>query len=782
AGVAAAVTNNYLGIAGASWNAQLMPVNTTCESDSFICYGYEGIIYAAENGADIINASWGSTYIGLTPFEERRLLQLMRNITDYVVECGALLVSSAGNDNINNDEVLSLPADAPHVLSVGATGKSSDTKASFSNYGASVGVFAPGMFLNTTVPGDGYIANASGTSFSSALATGTAALVKTRFPDLSPDQLAQQVRVTADPIDDVNDIRLRGLMGKGRINAYRSVMDTTIPAIRIAGTSFRESGTDGIIENGDIVDVTVTLTNYLASASDITVALVRYDPNITVTQGEAVISSLPSGNTAAVDFQFTVGQVGEEYPLRFTLEISTGSYQDRDLFTLYANEPLVLSHDTGPLRVSITAEGNIGWTGFADMSPGEGFVYNGTNLLFEGGLLVGVTKTRVSDCIRGVNEELEQDFEMPPGEQLVIVSGQVANEEGTVVLTDNLASSPISVTVRQESYADNDPDYDDFVIFRYTITNTSSRVLTSLYSGLFFDWDINENARDYACFDAARSMGNVQNYATNPTFLAATRLLTRHADLMYRAIENPTEIYGGQSGDGFTELEKWAYLSGGIQRTNLDAVDVSTLTAAGPFVAEPGQSVEVAFAVVGAGSSAQLEENADNAQEFWDTVIQPARSNHPPVFTRVIPDTSISSVETLVFTYAADDIDGDDLTFSLVNPPANTTLDSETGRLTFQPAADFGGSTIITTVVSDGVFASATSARITIEEVVYFLGQNYSNPFRLSVEGVTTIEYQLAEPGKVRLVIYDLLGREVKALVSDSQPRAAGEYRVIWNA
>jgi len=782
AGVAAAVTNNHVGIAGASWNAQLMPVNASCEADSFIYYGYAGIIYAAINGADIINASWGGTYTDLTPFEERQLLLLMQEIIDFVSENGCLLVSAAGNDNANFDKMFSLPSSAPHVLAVGATGKANDIKASFSNYGVSVDIFAPGEFINTTAPNNDYFSNARGTSFSSPLVAGIAALVKTRFPDLSPDQLAQQLRVTADPIDNDNP-GLTGLMGKGRINAYRAVTETTIPAIRIVGTSFQDSDMDGFIESDETVDITVALTNYLVDATSVTVTLSQDDPDVTITDGEWFIYSLQSGDTAYADFQFIVGQVGDEYPLRFILDISTGGYQDRDLFNLYANEPVALTHDTGPLRVSLTEEGNIGWVGFADdpPSPGEGFVYNGTNLLFEGGLLVGTSSSSVSDCIRGVAEEPEKDFGSPPGSQLVIATGQVANEEGSVVLTDQLASPPLGVTIQQDSYADDSPYYNDFIILKYTITNSSEILLSNLYAGLFFDWDISAYY-DYARFDQGRRMGIVQNHSSNPTFLAATRLLTRTGDLSYRSIDNAGEIYGGDEGDGFTAAEKWSFLSGGIQTTSLNAVDVSTMTAAGPFVIEPGRAIQVAFAVIGAESLADLEQNADNAQEFWESTIYPAQPNHAPVFITVLPDTIITSVETLTFVYAAEDVDGDTLTFSLIDPPENAFLDSVTGELTFQPTYDQVGTFKITTIVSDGTYLSATSADVTVEPV-FLLCQNYPNPFQLSVDGKTKIDYHLAGPGDVpvRLVIYDLLGREVKTLVTEYK-KQAGKYTAIWNA
>ena len=125
-------------------------------------------------------------------------------------------------------------------------------------------------------------------------------------------------------------------------------------------------------------------------------------------------------------------------------------------------------------------------------------------------------------------------------------------------------------------------------------------------------------------------------------------------------------------------------------------------------------------------------------------------------------------------------MDGDTLTFSLIDPPENAFLDSVTGELTFQPAADFEGAITITAAVSDGVFSSATSANVTVEHV-FFLYQNYPNPFQLSVDGKTKIDYQLAGPGDVNLVIYDLLGREVKTLVTEYK-KQAGKYTASWNA
>jgi hypothetical protein len=623
AGVASAVTNNLIGISGVSWNAQVMPVNSSCAADSFICYGYDGMLYAALSGADIINASWGSAYEQLTAFEERELLSFTDDIISFVTANGAIVVSSAGNDIANADEILSLPGGDPHVLAVGATMKASDQLAWFSNYGVSVDVFAPGIFIESTIPENAYTMGASGTSFSSPLVAGAAALVKTRFPHFSPDQLAAQVRITADAIDYANP-ELAGLLGRGRINTYEAVTTTNSPAVRIVNASFRESGQDGIIDGGDTVVVSVNLTNHLATVANLSLQLENDDPDVEILISAATISSLPTGDTSGVDFQFVLDpSVYEERTLRFIVAMNSGSYHDRDLLRVYANEPIIVTHDTGVLQVSLTSEGNIGWTGFADASPGDGFIYNGTNLLFEGGLLVGVSSDQVSDCIRGIDELLEQDFRLQEGSDVLLTSGDVAAEEGKVTLIDDRADQPLGIVIQQRSYADNQSGKDEFIIFSYSITNASDHPLSDLYIGQFFDWDLRADALDYARFDSQRNMGYVMNSHTYPSTLVATYLLNHQDNLTYRAIDNPDEIYGGDSGDGFTPREKWTFLSGHFQNQTLEATDVSTITGAGPFYLPPNESIRIAFAVVAAEGVTEVKSNADQALALWDNTIHP---------------------------------------------------------------------------------------------------------------------------------------------------------------
>ncbi len=641
AGTAAAVTDNTIGVASISWNCVVMPINAgSPSSDRSIAYGYDGIAYAAANGAQIINCSWGG--LGNPS-------SLEQDVINFAYANGALVVAAAGNASNDNDQNPHYPSNYKNVLAVGATGTANDTKASFSNYGVTVDVFAPGVNIYSTVPNNGYqSASWSGTSMASPMAAGLAGLVKTLNPGYTVDQLREQVRVTCDPIDAVNPA-FSGRLGKGRINALRAVTDFSIPSVRIKEVSFTDSGGNGIINAGETIDLTIQFINYLAAAGNVAATLTESDNNITVTSANATIPSIASGGVESTNFQFTVANgTPDGYILRFVTVLSSGAYSDRDFFTLTVNPPPFMTHNTGTVQASITLEGNIGFTGF-DGTPGVGFVHDDDNYLFEGGLLIATGVTKISDCVRGADGQTQdEDFRAGAGEQLSIISpGVIAHEEGSVLLVDSAAASPIGISVLQETFADDRSQFQDFVIFKYTIVNNNNSAVSNLYAGLFFDWDINLTANDYARYDASRKMGYALNSASNPTKIAATRLLTGDAAATYRSIDNPAELY-----DGFTNQEKWNFLSGGIQTQSLDNVDISTILGTGPLNIPAQGSVVVAFAVIGAASLAELNASADSAQAFWDnppTGIEPLNGflaegfqlfqNYPNPFN---PETAIS--------------------------------------------------------------------------------------------------------------------------------------------
>lgn len=135
AGIAGAVTNNTTGVAGVGYRCRLLVVKTSSDNDTrgggfpYIVFGFQGIQYAADRGAKVINCSWGGA--GASQFEQ--------DVIDYATAKGALVVAAAGNAGTSEP---GYPASYNHVLSVAATDRF-DVKASYSSFGPAVDVSAP---------------------------------------------------------------------------------------------------------------------------------------------------------------------------------------------------------------------------------------------------------------------------------------------------------------------------------------------------------------------------------------------------------------------------------------------------------------------------------------------------------------------------------------------------------------------------------------------------------------------------------------------------------------
>ena len=341
AGAASAVTDNATGLAGTAWNAELMHVNAACwDTVRAICHGYQGILYAAINGADIINASWGA-------FSGGQKLKMEVQILDLATDMGALVVAAAGNENINNDLLPSYPSAYHRVLSVGATERNSRRRAEFSQYGRTVNVFAPGVDIITTSPGNQYSFSTFGTSFSTPLVSGVAALIKTRFPEISPDALREQLRLSSENMDAENPGYV-GQLGSGYVNAEASLQAATVPGVRVRRWSWSDADGDGRIDPGDHVTIDATVVNYLADARSLTVELVAAEsyPFITMTAAEYQVGSLERDDSTEVTFQFEVAaDASPNKSAQFYVRIRDGAFTDEvDAFYFSINRRPDLVH------------------------------------------------------------------------------------------------------------------------------------------------------------------------------------------------------------------------------------------------------------------------------------------------------------------------------------------------------------------------------------------------------------------------------------------------------
>ncbi len=211
AGVIGASGNNRMGVSGVAWHCRLMPVRAgyrlpTGEGIIPSAEAAEAILYAAKNGAHIINLSWSSAQHS----------DLIENAIGYATNIGVLVCAAAGNQNT---DIPQFPGaiDNPGILTVGAS-DFMDQRASFSNFGNWVEVFAPGVTIYSTYLSKWY-GISGGTSLAVALASGTAGLIKSENPDLNHLQIKDAILNTVDMVP-----ALAGLSAaSGRINARKAL-------------------------------------------------------------------------------------------------------------------------------------------------------------------------------------------------------------------------------------------------------------------------------------------------------------------------------------------------------------------------------------------------------------------------------------------------------------------------------------------------------------------------------------------------------------------------------
>lgn len=193
AGIIAANRDNGKGMKGVANFVEIMAIRAVPNGDEYDKDIANAIFYAVDNGAQIINMSFGK---GLSPDKK-----YVDKAVKYAQKKGVLLVHAAGNSSENIDEANNFPTrafgkyngkkKAKNWLEIGALNwKDGDqSPAPFSNYGKkNVDIFSPGVDLYSTVPDNGYTAN-SGTSMAAPAAAGVAALVWSYYPELSMSQL-----------------------------------------------------------------------------------------------------------------------------------------------------------------------------------------------------------------------------------------------------------------------------------------------------------------------------------------------------------------------------------------------------------------------------------------------------------------------------------------------------------------------------------------------------------------------------------------------------------------
>ncbi|MEP6846051.1 MAG: S8 family serine peptidase, partial [Panacibacter sp.] len=236
-GIIAAQRNNNIGMDGIADDVQLMMIRAVPDGDEYDKDVALAIVYAVDNGAKVINMSFGKSF---SP-EKKWVDEAIR----YAESKDVLLIHAAGNeshdvdvvDNFPNSNLITFNSKATNFITVGASGDphvaAGKLVADFSNYGKeTVDVFAPGIKIYSTLPGGNQYGFLNGTSMAAPVVTGIAALLRSYYPLLSAKQIKYAIDKSAEnkstisvilPGTDITTTMSELCETGGFVNAYNAI-------------------------------------------------------------------------------------------------------------------------------------------------------------------------------------------------------------------------------------------------------------------------------------------------------------------------------------------------------------------------------------------------------------------------------------------------------------------------------------------------------------------------------------------------------------------------------
>lgn len=610
-GIAGASTNNNYGIAGTGFNCKLLPVKVANNTGALTA-PYEGLVYAADHGANIINASWGSV---------SGYNQYGQDIITYVsINQNCLVVAAAGN---NGTEEVFYPAAYEYVLAVSNV-RNNDSIVANTSYGYFVDVAAPGGGIYSTFPNNSYNYS-SGTSMASPCVAGCAGIVKSQFPNYTALQIGQKLKVTSDNIYGGNAPYLQDKLGQGRINLYRALTENNVPSFVSSHRKFVDNN-DDYFEAGDTLRLRTLFTNYLANSSAGAYVLLSTGSPYASILGSGIyglsnIATLDTVNNNNNPFRIKLsGSIPTNTKVTFKFTYVDGINIGFEIFEIILN-PDYINILINNVHTTATSHGLIGYNN-ANQQIGLGFDYNGQGtLLYEGGIMIGTTPVNVSDNIRNGNGGADHDF---INQNLIkkTTPSVVSDFDLETQFNDGGAgSNKLNISVKQKTFAWDNSGNRDYIINQYNIINTGTSSITNLYAGIFCDWDIESAAQNLANYDAGRKLGYVYATATNGLY-AGVKLLNTNYTAICNTMDN---VAGGAGGidiaGGYDAAKKYTSLS--VNRFTSGASgsgdDVCQVISSGPFSIASGDTLQIAFAILAGNSLQSLQLSADSAAAMYNT-------------------------------------------------------------------------------------------------------------------------------------------------------------------
>ncbi|MEP4093287.1 S8 family serine peptidase [Reichenbachiella sp.] len=614
AGIAAAKTNNGIGMAGVGYNSTYLPIKIFKSSSGSSSNSYESLIYAADQGCEVINLSWGST---------GAYSQTLQDMVNYaVLEKDMVVVAAAGNTNADLDFY---PASYDNVLSVGMT-NIDDSKQANATYSYKIDLMAPGGAVYGTANEDTY-ATKSGSSFSSPQVAATAALVREVFPEMNAIQVMEQIRMTADDIYEVgSNSSYEGKLGKGRLNMYRAVSETNVASVRSYNYSY--AGPFGqLVFRDDTVVVDISFANILRPVDNAKVSITSTSSYVEILNNEIALGSLgefDSLKNVSINIRLkTDAPTNEKIGFRMGYSDVLG-HDDFEYFE-FTTAPSYLEMDNQNIELTVGSDGRLGYASDV-LKDGNGLKYDTERRANFMGIMVGNDPDSISDNVINsfLNFTFEDDF--IGTQNIKFIERDDADYYSLGTLSDNGADKPHGLLIEQEFLGWNDISNNDFFVAEYRVTNTKNFAKDNMKFGLYMDFNLEDSTKNFVSWDVTNKLAYTWSN-DEPNLVVGVALITSHA-----AIVNAIDLFDQNElpidvTNDFTDQLKYNFLTtektsaGGVSGydvAQLVAADIGTLPAYG--------SEKIAYALVFGANLTELIDNVNKAKTKYTAFL-----NTPPL-------------------------------------------------------------------------------------------------------------------------------------------------------
>jgi len=627
-GCASQVTDNGVHGAGIGFKTKLMVTKHTDDSnpESYLYYTDLGITYCYQNGAKVINCSYGSS-----SYSSNTQLIVNNAWANGVIICG-----SAGNGDANGigQNWARYPASYDNVVSVAATG-TTDVKTTFSNFHSTVDVCAPGSGILSTYFDNGY-SYLDGTSMSSPITAGTVSLIAAKNPSWTPQQIVDRLKLCVDSIYNVNPTYV-GMLGTGRINALKCLTDK--PVVKLLTYAHNDSiygNNDKIYDANEIIPITVSLKNTHFAGTNVSIRLTTASPYVQIVQDSVYIGNVDAyggfGTTFANTFKVkALTSCPFDQDITFRVSSSSSCFVDESTnsITVRFRQGFAV-HTINNMKLCLTKDGNVGKK---VQSYGTGLMIgNGTaNNIYEGGLMIGQNNTKVSDCVRrGYTPANASDTDFYALSSYILTTpGVSSNQDGYGKFNDNGAgTSKIGVEVEAFSYAFNTAADMDYILLKYKIKNTNSTALSNVYAGLFL-WFQPEGL---TFTNNITRLNNTNKLAYTYNTTVANKYyglgLMTNQTVNFKALPMADVL------TGFTSQEKWDAMSNGVVNDSIGPGGNCFALSVGPLNLAANQVETVGFAILYGTSVADLITKNNGAKVKYQSVgIRQISTEIPRVFS-----------------------------------------------------------------------------------------------------------------------------------------------------